>query len=388
MPDGRAGPCLPGHTQCPPWSGAPTGLLCCLSRAAPSVKGGSPSRHFAPRLTVQDYYDTLSRCRAILTAFCTGAAVTFLPLPSWRGPPTHPQPIHSHTRAHTQPFLLCPRLCIVIQRRAFLLISSGWPCLSSPTASRSCPPLRCRPVPYQQDQQHPGGSLASGHTPAHRRQVGWPAVASAQKLRPTGSPAALLAILPANICTSVPGTLCTCTMKAWCLHVSRPCRVLAAYEYMPRAAAFVYMPKDGPAQPNVAALAAAEGRRLSQWMEQQAVARERLLQLRMGARRRLAEVQGSGDRQRRGAQEEVGGLADRTGKKPRQQQSELEQGAAGPLPGSYSAAMLHAFDDDAARAAHTAAWRAKRAVMRRNADAARQVLIEAAALAASVRASH
>lgn len=212
-------------------------------------------------------------------------------------------------------------------------------------------------------------------------------MASAQNLRPTGSPAALLATCPANISTSVPGTLCTCTMNAWCLHVSRPCRVLAAYEYVPRTAAFVYMPKDGPAQPNVAALAAREGQRLSQWMEQQAVARERLLQLRMGARRRLAETQSSVDDQRRGLQEEDGGLAGRAGKKPRQQQSELEQGAARPLPGSYSVAMLRAFDDDAARAAHTAAWRAKRAVMRRNADAARQVLREAAALAASVRAS-
>ncbi|KAL4425032.1 hypothetical protein ABPG77_001810 [Micractinium sp. CCAP 211/92] len=222
----------------------------------------APSRHFAPRLTVQDYYDTLSRCRAILTAFCTDQY------------------------------------------------------LINKTSS----------------------------TLAAALQVGTPLLTED--------------------------------------------RVLAAYEYMPRAAAFVYMPKDGPAQPNVAALAAAEGRRLSQWMEQQAVARERLLQLRMGARRRLAEVQGSGDRQRRGAQEEVGGLADRTGKKPRRQQSELEQGAAGPLPGSYSAAMLGAFDDDAARAAHTAAWRAKRAVMWRNAEAARQVLREAAALAASVRGSH
>lgn len=54
-----------------------------------------------------------------------------------------------------------------------------------------------------------------------------------------------------------------------------------------------------------------------------------------------------------------------------------------PPAGSYAAALLAALDDDAAQAAHAAAWRAKQAAMQRNADTARRVLREAAALAAS-----
>ncbi|PSC69179.1 hypothetical protein C2E20_7335 [Micractinium conductrix] len=57
-----------------------------------------------------------------------------------------------------------------------------------------------------------------------------------------------------------------------------------------------------------------------------------------------------------------------------------------PRAGSYAAAMLAAFDDEACRAAHTATWRAKQEVMRHNADAAAQVLRETAALAAAAAA--
>jgi hypothetical protein len=54
-----------------------------------------------------------------------------------------------------------------------------------------------------------------------------------------------------------------------------------------------------------------------------------------------------------------------------------------PLAGSYAAALLQALDNDASRAAHSAAWRAKRAAMQRNVETAQQVLRETAAWAAT-----
>jgi len=54
-----------------------------------------------------------------------------------------------------------------------------------------------------------------------------------------------------------------------------------------------------------------------------------------------------------------------------------------PPAGSYAAALLQALDDEASRAAHTAAWRAKRAAMQRNVQTAQQVLRDTAAWAAA-----
>jgi hypothetical protein len=56
--------------------------------------------------------------------------------------------------------------------------------------------------------------------------------------------------------------------------------------------------------------------------------------------------------------------------------------------GSYAAALLAAFDDDASRAAHTAAWRAKQQqLMQHNADVARRMLAETVALKAAAEAA-
>ncbi|KAL4422294.1 hypothetical protein ABPG75_008491 [Micractinium tetrahymenae] len=197
-------------------------------------------------------------------------------------------------------------------------------------------------------------------------------------------------------------------------------RVLAAYEYVPEAAAFLYTPLNDTAQPDPAALAKAEAKRLSQWMRQWAA--EQAKRREGAVMRRLGEVLGSATAERQGKEEEeedeeaarwlawaqAGRQGLRQRHQPRRQQREQEDGEqpapagnaaaeptlagdAGlhdlPPPGSYAAAMLRAFDDGAARAAHSAAWRAKQALMRRNAETARQALREAAALAAAVRAA-
>lgn len=191
------------------------------------------------------------------------------------------------------------------------------------------------------------------------------------------------------------------------------CRVLAAYEYVPQAAAFLHRAQNGTAQPDAAGMGKAEGRRLAQWMRQQAAEKARK---RGGAvMRRLGELLGSSEAVQQQGQQETEAAArwlawalagQQQQQQPRRQQHEQgrqeaaspagkaakpQQGEDGgppepPPAGSYAAALLHAFDDGVAHAAHAAAWRAKQAAMQRNAEVARQVLREAAALAAAVRA--
>lgn len=190
------------------------------------------------------------------------------------------------------------------------------------------------------------------------------------------------------------------------------CRVLAAYEYVPRAAAFLYRPNDGTARPDPAALGKAEGKRLARWMRQQAVEAK---QRNGSMMRRLGEVRGPAAVMQQQSEEEEEEAAhwlawehasEEQRPQPRRQQQEQGQqepasppgqtatrhraGEAGPPdpppPGSYAAALLHAFDESAARAAHTAAWRAKLAAMQLNAETARRILKDAAVLAAAVQA--
>ncbi|KAL4422295.1 hypothetical protein ABPG75_008492 [Micractinium tetrahymenae] len=165
-------------------------------------------------------------------------------------------------------------------------------------------------------------------------------------------------------------------------------RVLAAYQYVPRAAAFLHRPLNDTAQPDPAALAAAEGKRLSQWMRQQAEARQLLVQKQAGAaQRRLMDLQDAAEEQRQREEEEEDGEPADSAEQEGRHQQRAGTFIAAPAPGSYAAAMLQAFDDSAARAAHAAAWRAKRTVMQRTAEAARRVLQETAALAAAARAA-
>lgn len=220
--------------------------------------------------------------------------------------------------------------------------------------------------------------------------------------------------------------------------------MLEAYEYVPSQAAFVYAAPPGAKPLDPAALAAEEGEPLAQLMRGELIegkqqgrrrrraARRRLIEGREAAEdeeedgaegwvqreaaareRRLAELaeEDEGEEDRGLEAEEAG--TKRQQKKQRQQQQGKQQGrqqkqrqqrqpaaadpeeegsdgeaAEGkrvelPPPGSYAAALLRAFDDSASRAAHSAAWRAKRAVMQRNADVARRVLLDTAAWAAA-----
>lgn len=190
-----------------------------------------------------------------------------------------------------------------------------------------------------------------------------------------------------------------------CCH---PCRVLGAYQYVSADAAFLYRPAGEEAWPDPTVLAATEGARLSQQLRQLAgggrrAAARRLIEVPAAvaaARQRLAELaaqdEGEEDRGLEVTAEEAssasGGkvkkrrgrrLAGR-GKKPRKPALPYAKGQ--PRVGSYEAALLRAFDDSAARAAHAAARRAKQAAMQHNVDTARQVLRDTAVWAAAEEA--
>lgn len=174
-------------------------------------------------------------------------------------------------------------------------------------------------------------------------------------------------------------------------------RVLGAYQYVPDDAAFAYRSLLGDTWPDPVALAAAEGIRQSRLLHRLATAG------RQSAGRRLVEAVsalvpawhrllrghlGSGSSRlssstsswssggQQGWRRSLAAKEQQAGKRgPRE--------GAKPPAGSYAAALLHALDDDASRAAHTAAWRAKRAAMDRNAATARRILQETAAWAAA-----
>jgi hypothetical protein len=139
--------------------------------------------------------------------------------------------------------------------------------------------------------------------------------------------------------------------------------VLDAYTFIPADAAFLYT-VPGAQPPDREALAVAEGEELSRRMQQQEQPQEQQQQ-QPGAQpqRRLDESGSARQLLHTGAAAEV----------------------ERPPEGSYAAALLAAFDDKACRAAHTAMWRAKQALMRHNVGVARRVLEEAAALAAAAR---
>ena len=212
-------------------------------------------------------------------------------------------------------------------------------------------------------------------------------------------------------------------------------RVLGAYQYVPDEAAFIYSELFGETWPDPVALATTEGirqsrllhklvtagrpgagrRRLIEGPAALAAVRQRLEELaaedgweedygpgapaeeqqesRLGSSSRTAGAGGSSNdsssgsssrqqppgRRRLAAKEQPAGKG-KPGKKGQQNSSE-------PPAGSYAAALLQALDNDASRAAHTAAWRAKRAAMQRNVETAQQVLRETAAWAAAAASS-
>lgn len=202
-------------------------------------------------------------------------------------------------------------------------------------------------------------------------------------------------------------------------------RVLEAYQYTPADAAFAYDAPDGATAPDVAALAAEEGVQMSQLLRSLAGGaahpsrRRRLIEGRdeeaeAAWRQRLAEREAeeegeeslglaapmeSSEQQRparrRAAEEQQKADSKRQPQQRRQEPQKRQQQAArkhaadeddeeaAPAAGTYAAALLAAFDDDASRAAHTAAWRAKRQLMRRNVEAARLMLRDTATWAAA-----
>lgn len=145
-------------------------------------------------------------------------------------------------------------------------------------------------------------------------------------------------------------------------------RVLAAYPYVRREAAFTY--DSGLEAPNPAALGREAGR----------TGAPAMLAARIRASRQLLGTTG-------GSQEER-----RPGKQQQQQQRRgaveareaSDTGEEGELPpaGSYAAALLAAFDDDAVRAARVAVAALKQELMQHNMEAARQLLADTAAAAA------
>ena len=221
-------------------------------------------------------------------------------------------------------------------------------------------------------------------------------------------------------------------------HLPRTCRVLDAYGYVPADAAFAYT-LPGTATPDPAALGGGLGKELSQWMrrvaatlahrhELAAAAAQKKAAAAAGGRRLLGEVEaaveeeGDGEAAEAVAAEAVGEDDEEEAEQwaqeeeaeqwaqeeeEQQQQQQQEAGVGGegqrhnsaaakaaaaagggerpelPPAGTYTAAMLAAFDDAGSRAAHTAAWRAKKEVMHHNAEVAAKVLRETAALAAA-----
>ena len=183
--------------------------------------------------------------------------------------------------------------------------------------------------------------------------------------------------------------------------------MLGAYQYVPADAAFVYRPDGEEDWPDPTVLAATEGARLSQQLQQLAGGGARAAERRLiegsaavaAVQQRLAELAAEDEGEEdhgleaaadgeAGASSGGGKLAQPhgrrlagSGKRPRRPALPYAKGQ--PRVGSYEAALLRAFDDGAARAAHTAARRAKQAAMRRNIETARQVLRDTAALAAA-----
>jgi hypothetical protein len=139
------------------------------------------------------------------------------------------------------------------------------------------------------------------------------------------------------------------------------CRDLAAYSYLTREATFSYAAPEGAAvaDPATAGAAAAAAADASDGAAQQAGTR---------ASARAASLVP--------AQTARAGSGAGSQPSPQHQQGEA---AEQPAPGSYSAALLRAFQPGAAEAAHVAARQLKAELMRRNADVARRAIEGAAA---------
>ncbi len=204
------------------------------------------------------------------------------------------------------------------------------------------------------------------------------------------------------------------------LHQSHalPCRVLGAYQYVPDGAAFVFRELFGETWPDPAALATTEGIRQSRQLHKlvtagrPAAGRRRLIDgpaaLAAASQRLLeaaAEEEGeealdspAEEQQHSSSFDSSSSSSSGSEQQPRRRLAAKEEEQAGkrkppgkkgaqasdePPAGSYAAALLQALDDEASRAAHTAAWRAKRAAMQRNVQTAQQVLRDTAAWAAA-----
>ncbi|KAL4422298.1 hypothetical protein ABPG75_008495 [Micractinium tetrahymenae] len=143
--------------------------------------------------------------------------------------------------------------------------------------------------------------------------------------------------------------------------------VLAGYPYVSPEAAYSYRrgAASGPV-PDPASLGAEAGGRVAALTKQEWHALR--LRCKRGAaaagRRRLHEAgqTGAGDTLAAASSTAGGNTADGSA------------ADALPPPGSYAAALLAAFDDEANRAAHDAAWRAKQEVMQHNVQVAKQLL--------------